>query len=351
MLGDSYIGKETDFNQIRKNYDKFYSWQLSMTDCCEITPDTFAEYCEYMDELKSIEYLEYYDTLREFMPFYTPELVYRMPFAIMERQIADYQNVLKIIRNQYGISYLQEMKEVVTLEKWNKLIQRILEKDSWLKSRQDEIAAVFGEAYQGTSTNWEQMKECILESVELIHGIPEKRMKAYGFFVKKQEESVQNGIYVSVEEAVNSILEKETSIAVKEIVRRTSRLLGQKRVTAKLKKEVERYLTASLPEDFSLEGEFVIVNDEQRLQFYIPPDKEKREIETISSKEMKLGVKKIIQAEREITLDNLTKLIANLMGYPRRTKNIQIQVEAAVKQLKKDGKIVRKSGGWCLVEE
>lgn len=347
-LGENYIGKETDFNLIRKNYDKFYSWLLRQPEESQITLETFPEYCEYIRELQKTEYMDYFQKLHEFVPFFNSDIVYNMEFELLEQQIMDYRNALKVIRNKYGISYLQEVKEVSSFDKWNKLIQRVLDKETWLKEKKKDIDDVFGDSYEGISTNWEKMKDCILESSIEINGIPERRIKRYGFAIKEIEEA--NETFESINEAINWMLQRETSIAVSDVIKRCSKMLGQKRVTAKLKKEIEEFVQTSLPEGYCLDGDFVVVSDQEKLNFYVAADKEKRDIETISSQEMMYGIIQVIRVEEEMTLDNLTKLFSKLLGYPRRTKNLQLHVENAVKQLKNNGKIVRKSGGWTLLK-
>ena len=347
-LGENYIGKETDFNLIRKNYDKFYSWLLRQPEESQITLETFPEYCEYIRELQKTEYMDYFQKLHEFVPFFNSDMVYNMEFELLEQQIMDYRNALKVIRNKYGISYLQEVKEVSSFDKWNKLIQRVLDKETWLKEKKKDIDDVFGDSYEGISTNWEKMKDCILESSIEINGIPERRIKRYGFAIKEIEEP--NETFESINEAINWMLQRETSIAVSDVIKRCSKMLGQKRVTAKLKKEIEEFVQTSLPEGYCLDGDFVVVSDQEKLNFYVAADKEKRDIETISSQEMMYGIIQVIRVEEEMTLDNITKLFSKLLGYPRRTKNLQLHVENAVKQLKNNGKIVRKSGGWTLLK-
>lgn len=348
VLGENYIGKETDFNQIRKNYDKFYSWLLKQPEESQITLENFPEYCEYVRELQKTEYMDYFQKLHEFIPFFNSDIVYNMEFAKLEQQIMDYRNALKVIHNQYGISYFEEVKEVSTFDKWNKLIQRVLDKENWLKEKKKDIDDVFGESYEGISTNWEKMKDCILESSIEINGIPERRIKRYGFMIKEIEEP--NETFKSIDEAINWILERETSVAVSDIIKRCSKMLGQKRITVKLKKEIEEFIQTSLPEGYCMDGDFVVVSDNGKLNFYIAADKEKRDIETVSNQEMMFGIMQVIKVEEEMTLDNLTKLFSKLLGYPRRTKNLQLHVENAVKQLKNNGKIVRKSGGWTLLK-
>lgn len=348
VLGENYIGKETDFNQIRKNYDRFYTWVVQQPEDSLVCFDSFSEFCGYIRKLSKTEYVEYFQKLQEYMPFLNSDMVYTMTFTQLEQQIGDYKQALSIIRHHYGISYLHEMKESFHMDKWNKLIQKVLEKDGWLNEKKEEIDYYFGGVYAGLSTNWELMKDCILDAAGEVNGIPESRIKQYGFSVmeEKNYEKTAN----SPKEAVQLIVSQEISIPVKELIKRVSRLLGQKRVTQKLKKEVDTILQTSMPEGYHLEGDFVVTKSQEKMQFYIAADKEKRDVETVSNPEMMYGILNVLKVEKEMPLDDLTKLFSKLLGYPRRTKALRSQVEYAVKQLKQDGKIVRKSGGWCLLE-
>lgn len=346
-LGENYIGKETDFNKIRKNYDRFYTWLTAQTKEKQVTYEEFPEYCDYIRQLRKTEYLEYFQKLEEYMPFLDSEFVYNMSFIQLESQIADYVNALSIIKNHYGISYLHEMKGTFHLDKWNKLIQRVIEKEGWLNNKKEEIEQCFGGIYKGLSTNWELMKECI--SDDEVNGIPESRIKQYGFLIyeeKQMEETAE-----TLDQAIQMILEQTGSLSVKVLIKRVCSLLGMKRVTQKLKKEIEMFLQTSLPEKYQIEDGFIVPSSQEQVKFYIAPDKGKRDVETVSNQEMMYGILRVIEVENEITLDDLTKLFSKLLGYPRRTKGLQTQVEYAVKQLKKDGRIVRKSGGWSLLEK
>ncbi|HCL04268.1 MAG TPA: hypothetical protein DHW61_17980, partial [Lachnoclostridium phytofermentans] len=60
------------------------------------------------------------------------------------------------------------------------------------------------------------------------------------------------------------------------------------------------------------------------------------------------GVLSIIRVNKEITLDEISKIMAEQLGYPRRTKMFHDVIEGIVKKLKQESKIVRHSGGWRL---
>lgn len=348
VIGENYIGKETDFNEIRKKYDSFYSWLLKQPDDETITIDNFAGFCEFIRDMKSVDYQPYFVELHEYIPFFSEEMVYQMTFFQIEQQIADYQMALEIIKDQYGFTYLNDMKEAFTFDSWSKLIQRVIEKKNWLNEKKEQIEFYFGGIYTGVSTNWEEMKECVLESADMIHGILLRRIKQYGFFIPKEEKYPDK--LETIEQAANWVLQEENSVPVTEFVKKCSKLLGFKRVTASFKKEAETYLEQSLRTDYKVDNELIIKKNVDNLVFQIASDGGKREVDWISDAEMKNGVLRVITVEEEIPLDDITKLFSRLLGYPRRTRNLQTKVEHAVLQLKKDGKIVRKSGGWCLFE-
>lgn len=348
VLGENYIGKETEFNQIRKNYDIFYSWLLTLPEEVEFSPEDFAEYCNFLQELRRLDYHVYYKMLVENVPFFTKEMVYKLTFSDIVKQIRDYRYALKVIKDKCGISYLHDIKENLTYDKWGKMIQRVLEKQNWLTEKKEQIDYYFGGIYSGTSTDWELMKECILESTSEINGVPERRIKQYQFTVWKEPEAEE--LAESVEQAAEWILKEETSIMVSDFIKKCSKILGHKRITAKFKQEMESYFQDSLPEEYKIENDFILIKDESKLCFRIAADKKKRDVESISINEWKNGILSVIHVEQEITLDDLTKLFAKLLGYPRRTRVLQQKVEDVVKLLKQDNRIERHSGGWSLIE-
>lgn len=348
VIGENYIGKETDFNEIRKKYDSFYSWLLKQPEEETITKENFADLCEFVAHMREIDCRSYFSELHEYIPFFTEEMVYQMTFSQIEQQIGDYQMALEIIKDQYGFTYLNDLKEAFTFDSWSKLVQRVIEKKNWLNEKKEQIAFYFGGIYTGVSTNWEEMKECIMESADMVHGIRLRRIKQYGFSVPEEQKLPEN--LETIEQAADWVLQNENSVPVMEFIKKCSKLLGYKRVTSGFKKEMETYMEQSLLTSYKVDKGLIFKNKVENLIFQIAPEGGKREIEWISDTEMKNGVLRVIAVEEEIPLDDMTKLFARLLGYPRRTRNLQAKVEHAVLQLKKDGKIVRKSGGWCLIE-
>lgn len=348
ILGENYIGKETDFNQIRKNYDIFYSWLLMLPEGEEFLPEDFSDYCMFLQELRKINYKEYYEILVKNVPFLKEEMVFKMALPDMLQQVKDYRAALEVIKDKYGISYLHHKREDFTYEKWCKMIQKVLEKQNWLTEKKEQIDSYFGGIYSGASTDWELMKECVLESTQKVNGLPERKIKQYQFEIWKELETEKTA--ETIKQAAEWVLREETSIMVSEFVKKCGKVLGYKRITAKFKQQMESYLQHELPEEYKIEGEFILIKEEEKLFFRIAPDKKKRDAESISMKEWKKGIVSVIQVEQEITLDDLTKLFAKLLGYPRRTHALQQKVSDVVKQLKKENQIERHSGGWCFIE-
>lgn len=348
ILGENYIGKETDFNQIRKNYDIFYSWLLMLPEGEEFLPEDFSDYCMFLQELRKINYKEYYEILVKNVPFLKEEMVFKMALPDMLQQVKDYRAALEVIKDKYGISYLHHKREDFTYEKWCKMIQKVLEKQNWLTEKKEQIDSYFGGIYSGASTDWELMKECVLESTQKVNGLPERKIKQYQFEIWKELETEKKA--ETIKQAAEWVLREETSIMISEFVKKCGKVLGYKRITAKFKQQMESYLQHELPEEYKIEGDFILIKEEEKLFFRIAPDKKKRDAESISMKEWKKGIVSVIQVEQEITLDDLTKLFAKLLGYPRRTHALQQKVSDVVKQLKKENQIERHSGGWCFIE-
>ncbi|MBR3772303.1 MAG: hypothetical protein IKL07_08540 [Clostridium sp.] len=349
QLGENYKGKETDWVELRTYYDCFYSWLLKQPEDCKVTGDNYEEFCDYLAMLRTISVDEYLEMVNAYIPFFQKEDLTRLTFEQIEQQIGDYQYALKVIKQHYGISYLSGSKENYCLDSMSKLVARVVEKKKWLQEKKDQIDQYFGGVYQGTSTNWDEMRECILESGEEINGILLRRIKQYGFTIMKDiEEDLEAGSYA---QAAKIIVEGKASMPLEELVKRCAKATGQKRVTAKVKQEIQCSILESLSEQYLIEDDFVIVKNQNNMVFQIPSDQKKRAIEQIALPELQSGVLRVIEVEEEITLDNLTKLFAKLLGYPRRTKVLSEQLETAVKRLKQDGKIVRNSGGWSILEE
>lgn len=361
VLGENYIGKDTKFNQIRKNYEVFYSWLLTLPEDLNLTEESFLEYCEFIEQLKNIDWTVYSEMMQECVPFFSDEIIKHTPIEILIEKVQHYRYAINIVKQKYGTAYLTQERIEPSYEKWNKLLQKVLDKYNWIEEKKGQIQLYFGGLYAGLNTDWDLMKECIIDSTKEINGVSERRIKQYQFVQYHEnvgeddvnEDSNMNLAEHSIntiEQAVSYLLENEVSIAISELVKRVSKLLGQKRITAKWKQEVEQYIREHLPESFNIEDDFILIKDKELLHFRVPEDKKKRDAELISMAEWIRGVYSVILIEKEIPLDDLTKLFAKLLGYPRRTKVLQEKVEEAVKHLKKDSKIERKSGGWSIIE-
>lgn len=365
VLGENYIGKETEFNQLRKNYEIFYSWLLTLPEEFELTEETFTEYCDFIEQLSKIDWNVYYEMIQASVPFFSEEIVRHTPIETLIEKLQHYQQAIKIVKQKYGTSYLSQEKSEPSYEEWNKLLEKVLDKYNWVEDKKGQIQLYFGGLYTGLNTDWDLMKECIVDSTKEINGVLERRIKQYQFtmfqekmlededvvnFNKDSEQDSEQNSFHMLEQAISYLLENEVSIAISELVKKASKLLGQKRMTAKWKQEVEQFIQEHLPDAFCIEDDFILIKDKDLLHFRIPEDKKKRDAEGISMAEWISGVYSVIFIEKEIPLDDLTKLFAKLLGYPRRTKVLQEKIEEAVKRLKQDSKIVRKSGGWSIFE-
>ena len=180
-----------------------------------------------------------------------------------------------------------------------------------------------------------------------LNGIPLRRLSQYGF-VGITDVNIEE-IVDSLELAVERCLEGRYTMELNEFIKVCGKLTGQKRVTAKWKETVHTYIEEKLLTSFDLEDGYLVSKDEQKVQFYHAKEGEKRDIDLIADAELRYGVRRVIQVEGEITLDELTKIFMQLLGYPRRTKALQERIERVVKVLKEEGSIVRNSGGWSLV--
>ena len=77
-------------------------------------------------------------------------------------------------------------------------------------------------------------------------------------------------------------------------------------------------------------------------------DQPRREIETIAPVEVKNGIVTILRNKYEMTLDEISKQMAELLKYPRRTKKFSDTIGNYVKELQRECQIKRYSRGFRI---
>ena len=321
ILGEAYQGIDTLFEQIRKQYEGFYQIliKFEMVSCKEVLE--LLQQCFLQEELFQIEHLHL-------------EHLYEM--------CEERKRVLSELRKDYEFisSHSLEKRDALELEEIRNviyLIERIQSKTVWLKEKEEEIKKVFGQARLSKQTNWQQYQKKVLP----IEQIPELED-----FVPFEP---MNPLQYTLEELFYQMLEKEQPVHQLRLQKRLAFLTNTPRITSSFKKACQQ-LFMNLRPEYECVGEFIESVDKSLIVFRKSLTA-KRDIADVSETELKVGILSIIQAKDEVTLDDITKAIAKLLGYPRRNQTLNLRVQEAVKGLRREGRIERFSGGWRKISQ
>lgn len=358
LLGENYQKEETAFHKLRKEYDSIYrflhllSIELPMNCIKELLKEDGIRKLKELigtwineedkERLYELENIPLADT-NKIMDLSLPEgtnLLYRL--------MENCQRFTKDIERMLSLAYKKgEGLTIAEVRKYLLLMERIKQKEEWLLANQDRIEEVFGGHYRKYSTDWEEVKQYLLAS---------KQPKNYGFsfyieainpFIEVEPELTNEYVWKICE----TVLLAEHPIKEEIFQKRVVKLLGQKRITTKLKDSMKSYLENNLIVGFVLKEGVLQKEDSTDYNLRINlPENGRREIEGIPECELCSGIVSIIRVEKEITLDEISKIIAEQLGYPRRTKTFHNAIEGIVKRLKQENKIVRHSGGWRICE-
>ncbi|ABX42280.1 hypothetical protein [Lachnoclostridium phytofermentans] len=356
LLGENYIKEDTSFPSLRREYDSIYrfiqmfSIELPMSFIKELLHDNGVR--KFYDLIRSLIKQENIKSLNklENIPFpksyQLMELSATEAFELFTKLKDNYQLLINDL--EFILSLVYKKVDGLTMDELRKYfqqIERIKQKEEWLLTNQEKIEDTFGGHYRKNLTDWEEVRQ-YLASV--------KETKGYGFSlyyeaVKPQVEKGHELTNEHIWEVCETILLAEHPIKEEIFQKRVVKLLDQKRITPKLKESINSYLENYLKDGFVLKDGVLQKEDitEYNLRIYLPEDG-KREIESIPECELCAGVLSIIRVKREITLDSISKIMAEQLGYPRRTKMFNSAVGEIVKKLKQESKIVRHSGGWRL---
>ena len=153
-----------------------------------------------------------------------------------------------------------------------------------------------------------------------------------------------------LERAMRYVLETECPVKEEIFYKRLAICLDLVRISPKKKIYVQQLLEEKFGNDYSLRDGYFFSNSNQEIKLRTTrKGEEKRDIGFISIPEIKAGVLAFLTIHEELTLDEISKEIADLFYYPRRTQKFCDVIDEAVKELKREGKIVRLSGGFCLI--
>jgi len=375
IIGEAYLHENTDFENLRVSYQKFREF-LALFEGREI-PERLID--RFVSERAAIPY--FCDIVKQ-LSFYYPDSIYQEFACIYPnseeekfyftpiKQLYDYccQSLEIIIHLEMDYSlfmqkaraHVADMMLLGEVRTALYQIERVIQKEKWLKDNEGTIATICAGQYRNHETDWEALKKYLLEqkedqakAAELAKNV-ENITYTYEFdqirIADKEEFKKEYGNLEDTFALLSYIIEKEQPISVKTLSRRAASFLALPRVTPKLKSKIGSYLAEALPDEYIVQNEYVMAADLERIKFRIPENPEvKRSVDELCEEELKAGIKRVIEVHQEITLDAIGKVIASQLNYPRRSKSFNDTIERAVLQLKRDNKIVRHSGGWRLL--
>lgn len=357
FLGDTYKETETDFSLLRTQYAVFQKLGAEFT-----REDSKKQFAQAMIEEESYEKLtQMIIQLRAalaLLPF--EELLQILPCNVEEAGQVDVALIAALTSHFHGVLVqLQEDYELFdhyrvqndtdenfTLDDMRKVIyclERVSQKQEWLKKHQSKVKELFRNEAPSLDTDWSQLKEKLFHT-DLKEYFPVYRM------VDQDAVAKENGGQLTLDVALRAVLAVECPIKEEILYRRIVSIMDLVRMTPKMKQEILELLKGELSEDYILEEEYIYAVKEESLMLRIPgQEEEKRDISFISPRELKSGILKLIDVEYELTLDAIGKGISGLLGYPRRTKKFNDCIETAVRELSREKKIKRYSGGFRIL--
>ncbi|WP_312370784.1 hypothetical protein [Lachnoclostridium sp.] len=356
LLGENYHKEETTFSSLRKEYNSIYrfihmfSIELPMSFIKELLQENgirkLYDLIETFIKQENIEGLNKLGDIPLPKSLQMIELSVTEAFDLFTKLKDNYQLLINDLEYIHSLAYKRgEGLTIDELRKYFQQIERIKQKEEWLLTNQEKIEDAFGGHYRKNLTDWEEVKQ-YLASV--------KETNRYGFSlyteaIKLQVEEGNELTNDHIWTVCEAILLEEHPMKEEIFQKRVVKLLDQKRITAKLKESINSYLENYLKDGFVLKEGVLQKEDitEYNLRIH-SPENGRREIESIPECELCAGVLSIIRVNKEITLDEISKIMAEQLGYPRRTKMFHDVIEGIVKKLKQERKIVRHSGGWRL---
>lgn len=213
-------------------------------------------------------------------------------------------------------------KELLSLSNYRKdlyALDRIESKKAWLKKHEGKIRQIE----------------------------KQKRLQTQCVFPTYQIADISSA--KSIEQAISLILSKQQPILKQEVLKNIAANFKQKSMTKQLQQQLQSYLLHS--ELYEERDGFILSKKAAEIVFRCcKDDNSKRNVVQISIPEIEKGILSLLNTKYELTLDQISKEIGMQLGYRRRNKVFNDRIQTAVKNLKKDGKIYRFSGGFRLYE-
>lgn len=316
ILGNTYQKNVEYFEKIRQQYEEFHSFisELNQVDYETVVwhiSNTFTSQEEGCDH--SFEQL--YDLISR-----TKDLFVKLK--------KDFDFFYKKLQNTIDEYCLNDVRKALYL------IERIQLKKQWLNANREKIISIFGTDQLAANTDWKVYLKNPME--------PKKEYQFQPYQIYPYSEA-WNG---STLELFDEIVKKEQPIHEKIILKRAAMLQSLIRITPTLKKEYKRFLD-ELSSDYEIVEQFIEGKEKSKIQLRLPGD-EKRELAMIADSELKAGILHIIQVEHEITLDDISKIMCEKLGFQRRNQTFVKCIERLIKELKRENLIIRHSAGWRL---
>ena len=354
--GDGYQETETDFALLRTQYAIIYKISAEYTQ--EDTRKQFATamlteknyenltqlITQLKEELQSIPYQELFAIL----PCKVEETE-QIPVDVVDETVHRFYEMVnhlsKDLETLCSYRHLTYAKSDFQLEDMRKalyILERVAQKKDWLKKHQSKIKEVFRNVEVTLDTDWNALKEKLFRT-DVKDNFPVYEV------VDKTSYLESDGGQLQLFDVLSFVLSHESPIKEELLYKRIVQILELGRMTPKMKAEIRGLLETELINEYEVNEEFIYAKGDQKLALRIPKeDSEKRDISLIAPMELKSGIITLLDVNYEMTLDEISKEIAALLGYPRRTKKFNDIIEQAVRELSRNDKINRYSGGFRI---
>ena len=353
--GEGYQELDTEFAKLRGQYAIAYkiSSEYTIDETRNYFVTTMIETHKYMElvhvlsRLKEELYTLQYKELIQALPC-EEHVVFDISIELLERTLTKFVTVIGLLHSDitmlcnYRLPDLSQ--EEFSLEDMRKLLyslERVMKKQEWLRKYQAKIREVFRNEEITLETDWNALKDRFFRT-DMKDSFPT-------YIAFDSGEVVNNCKERNLLELLKMILEIECPMKEELLYRRVVQGMGLTRMTPKLKMEIKELLDLELSEEYEQEDEFIYSKKRQDLQLRIyKAENNRRDIDSIAPRELKAGIMMLLKLNYEMTLDEISKEMASLLQYPRRSKKLIDIVEKNVKELKKEEKIRRYSGGFRI---